>query len=94
MPDRRHLTTYSLVPPDSAGRTHSIRARLRRQCDGRPYTEGPIDGAELAQELGGQWNYLTSCGPDATALVHADTPHAAAYLHGRQLGYTDRGWLR
>lgn len=30
----------------------------------------------------------------AVALVHPDTPHAAAYLHGRQLGYTDRGWLR
>ncbi|MGW1520749.1 hypothetical protein [Streptomyces sp. NPDC002287] len=30
----------------------------------------------------------------AIALVHPDTGHAAAYLHGRQLGYTDRGWLR
>ncbi|MDT3728761.1 hypothetical protein ROS62_29380 [Streptomyces sp. DSM 41972] len=35
-------------------------------------------------------------GPDmiAVALVHPDTPHASAYLHGRQLGYTERGWLR
>ncbi|MEV6049225.1 hypothetical protein [Streptomyces xanthochromogenes] len=35
-------------------------------------------------------------GPDmiAVTLVHPDTPHAAAYLHGRQLGYTERGWLR
>ncbi|MCO8303619.1 hypothetical protein [Streptomyces sp. RKCA744] len=35
-------------------------------------------------------------GPDmiAVALVHPDTPHAGAYLHGRQLGYTERGWLR
>ncbi|MGW3060716.1 hypothetical protein ACWC98_32955 [Streptomyces goshikiensis] len=35
-------------------------------------------------------------GPDmiAVALIHPDTPHAAAYLHGRQLGYTGRGWLR
>jgi hypothetical protein len=35
-------------------------------------------------------------GPDmiAVTLVHPNTPHAAAYLHGRQLGYTDRGWLR
>ncbi|RPK32281.1 hypothetical protein EES39_39275 [Streptomyces sp. ADI92-24] len=35
-------------------------------------------------------------GPDliAVALVHPDTPHAAGYLHGRQLGYTSRGWLR
>ncbi|MFD8902674.1 hypothetical protein [Streptomyces ardesiacus] len=30
----------------------------------------------------------------AVALVHPDTPHASAYLHGRQLGYTERGWLR
>jgi hypothetical protein len=30
----------------------------------------------------------------AVALVHPDTPHAAAHLNGRQLGYTDRGWLR
>ncbi|MCL3998150.1 hypothetical protein [Streptomyces lavenduligriseus] len=28
------------------------------------------------------------------ALVHPDTPHASAYAHGRQLGYTERGWLR
>ncbi len=35
-------------------------------------------------------------GPEmiAVALVHPDTPHAAAYLQGRQLGYTNRGWLR
>ncbi|WP_254406248.1 nucleoside 2-deoxyribosyltransferase domain-containing protein [Streptomyces sp. AC627_RSS907] len=30
--------------------------------------------AELAQQLGGQWNYLTSCGPDATQTVF--------HLHG------------
>ncbi|MGC5041056.1 hypothetical protein ACLQ2C_36575 [Streptomyces sp. DT73] len=30
----------------------------------------------------------------AVALVHPDTGHAAAHLHGHQLGYTDRGWLR
>ncbi|MGV9883342.1 hypothetical protein [Streptomyces sp. NPDC003006] len=35
-------------------------------------------------------------GPDmiAVALAHPDTGHAAAYLHGRQLGYAERGWLR
>ncbi|WP_328765380.1 MULTISPECIES: hypothetical protein [unclassified Streptomyces] len=27
----------------------------------------------------------------AVALVHPDTPYAPGYLHGRQLGYTDRG---
>ncbi|MFD7631743.1 hypothetical protein ACFV7Q_38045 [Streptomyces sp. NPDC059851] len=30
----------------------------------------------------------------AVALVHPDALDAAAYLHGHQLGYTDRGWLR
>lgn len=30
----------------------------------------------------------------AVALVHPDTPYAGAYLHRRQLGYTERGWLR
>ncbi|GAA3085024.1 hypothetical protein GCM10020000_84420 [Streptomyces olivoverticillatus] len=30
----------------------------------------------------------------AVALLHPDTPHAAAYLHGHQLGNTDRDWLR
>ncbi|WP_328743561.1 hypothetical protein OG436_39215 (plasmid) [Streptomyces caniferus] len=35
-------------------------------------------------------------GPDmiAVTLVHPHTPHAAAHLHGRQLGYTEHGWLR
>ncbi|MEU3342357.1 hypothetical protein [Streptomyces sp. NPDC006668] len=34
-------------------------------------------------------------GPDliAVSLVHPDTPHAAAYLHGHQFGY-GQGWLR
>ncbi|WP_331763973.1 hypothetical protein [Streptomyces cyaneofuscatus] len=35
-------------------------------------------------------------GPEmiAVALVHPATPHAAAYRNGRELGYTERGWLR
>jgi diadenosine tetraphosphate (Ap4A) HIT family hydrolase len=33
-----------------------------------------LRAAQLAQELGGQWNYLTSCGPDATQTVF--------HLHG------------
>ncbi|MER5696050.1 HIT family protein [Streptomyces mirabilis] len=36
--------------------------------------------AELAQELGGQWNYVTSCGPDATQTVF--------HLHGHLLPRT------
>ncbi|MFE1335674.1 hypothetical protein [Streptomyces microflavus] len=30
----------------------------------------------------------------AVTLVHPATPHAAAYRNGRELGYTERGWLR
>ncbi|MEU4898235.1 HIT family protein [Streptomyces sp. NPDC044780] len=39
-----------------------------------------LRAAELAQELGGQWNYLTSCGPDATQTVF--------HLHGHLLPRT------
>ncbi|MFC9429592.1 hypothetical protein [Streptomyces sp. NPDC056987] len=27
-----------------------------------------LRAAELAGQLGGQWNYLTTCGPDATQI--------------------------
>lgn len=30
----------------------------------------------------------------AVSLVHPDTPHDAAHLHGHKLGYTGKGWLR
>uniref|UniRef100_UPI003F498290 HIT family protein n=1 Tax=Streptomyces achromogenes TaxID=67255 RepID=UPI003F498290 len=50
-----------------------------------------LRAAELAQELGGQWNYLTSCGPDATQTVfhlhghlvprHADDGLALPWTH-------------
>ncbi|ALC32361.1 hypothetical protein ABE83_34620 (plasmid) [Streptomyces sp. CFMR 7] len=33
-----------------------------------------LRAAELAAQIGGQWNYLTSCGPDATQTVF--------HLHG------------
>ncbi|MFJ8762697.1 hypothetical protein [Streptomyces cyaneofuscatus] len=34
-------------------------------------------------------------GPEiAVALVHPATPHAVAYRNRRELGYTERGWLR
>lgn len=41
-----------------------------------PVVAGTVQmrAAELAQELGGQWNYLTSCGPAATQTVF--------HLHG------------
>lgn len=39
-----------------------------------------LRAAELAQELGGQWNYLTSCGPAATQTV--------LHLHGHLIPRT------
>ncbi|MFD4831444.1 hypothetical protein ACFWPV_16555 [Streptomyces uncialis] len=33
-------------------------------------------------------------GTIAVALIHPGAGHAAACLHGRRLGYTDRSWLR
>ncbi|MFF8646526.1 HIT family protein [Streptomyces sp. NPDC015345] len=41
-----------------------------------------LRAAELAQELGGQWNYLTSCGPDATQSVF----HLHGHLIPRHVG--------
>ncbi|MCZ0204717.1 HIT domain-containing protein [Streptomyces sp. UMAF16] len=38
--------------------------------------------AELAQELGGQWSYLTRCGPDATQTVR----HLHGHLVPRRAG--------
>ncbi|MFF0465689.1 RapZ C-terminal domain-containing protein [Streptomyces mexicanus] len=41
-----------------------------------------LRAAELAQELGGQWNYLTSCGSDATQTVF----HLHGHLVPRRAG--------
>ncbi|MET9077908.1 hypothetical protein ABZX95_38495 [Streptomyces sp. NPDC004232] len=75
---RATLAAVRNPQPWTAGRTQAVAVRV-----------GPF--VERAQTRPGDDH-----GPDliAVALVHPDTPHAAAYLHGRQLGYTDRGWLR
>ncbi|MEV6940253.1 hypothetical protein AB0N19_39465 [Streptomyces sp. NPDC051132] len=57
----------------------AIRSVLRPLT--RKRTVSPYERAHLA--------------PDALSVrIHPDTQHAGAYLHGRQLGYTERGWLR
>ncbi|MCX5097695.1 HIT domain-containing protein [Streptomyces sp. NBC_00365] len=43
-----------------------------------------LRAAELAQGLGGQWNYVTSCGPDATQTVF----HLHGHLVPRTAGDT------
>nr|WP_241670619.1 hypothetical protein [Streptomyces lavendulae] len=42
--------------------------------------------AEPAAQIGGQWNYLTSCGPDATQTVFhgVDPAHYALYIEARK----------
>ncbi|WP_331726534.1 hypothetical protein OG592_44030 (plasmid) [Streptomyces avidinii] len=69
--------------------------------DPKPWTPGHGHGQNVAVRVGPFIERAhTRPGDDhgtqtiAVALVHPDTGHAAGYLHGRQLGYTDRGWLR
>ncbi|WP_128977352.1 hypothetical protein [Streptomyces roseicoloratus] len=75
-----------------------FRAMLTAMRDPQPWTPGC--GQDVAVRIGPFVERAhprpgDDHGPDliAVALVHPDTPHAAAYLHGRQLGYTDRSWL-
>ncbi len=76
-----------------------VRATLTALRTPEPWTPG--SARDLALRVGpfierAQTRPGDDHGPDliAVALVHPDTPHASAYLHGRQLGYTERGWLR
>ncbi|MFF8035917.1 hypothetical protein [Streptomyces sp. NPDC016626] len=88
----------TLTPEDQAV-VDQFRAMLAAVRDPQPWTPG--SGRDIAVRIG---PFIERAhprpgddhGPEmiAVALVHPDTPHAAAYLHGRQLGYTDRGWLR
>ncbi|GAA2359059.1 hypothetical protein [Streptomyces cuspidosporus] len=88
----------ALTPEDQAV-VDQFRATLTAVRDPQPWTPG--HSQDIAVRIG---PFIERAhprpgddhGPEmiAVALVHPDTPHAAAYLHGRQLGYTDRGWLR
>jgi hypothetical protein len=75
---RAMLTAVRNPEPWTPGRTQDVAVRI-----------GPF--IERAQPRPGD-----DQGTDqiAVALVHPDTPQAAAYLHGHQLGYTGKGWLR
>lgn len=77
---------------------NAFRAMLAAVRDPEPWTPGRCQ--DIAVRVGpfverAQTRPGDDHGPEmiAVALVHPDTPHAAAYLHGRQLGY-QRGWLR
>ncbi|MEU3356523.1 hypothetical protein, partial [Streptomyces sp. NPDC037389] len=76
-----------------------FRAMLTALRNPEPWTPG--SARDIAVRVGpfverAQTRPGDDHGPDliAVALVHPGTPHAGAYLHGRQLGYTERGWLR
>ncbi|MEU3774217.1 hypothetical protein AB0F11_13615 [Streptomyces sp. NPDC032472] len=76
-----------------------FRAMLAAVRSPQPWTPG--SGRDVAVRIGPYIERAhTRPGDDhgtetiAVALVHPDAPNAAAHLHGRQLGYTDRGWLR
>ncbi|MFJ7209517.1 hypothetical protein ACIQWR_39050 [Streptomyces sp. NPDC098789] len=98
---RRRCATApgTVLGPEDRVVVDAFRAMLAALRTPEPWTPGC--GQDVAVRVGA---YIERAhprpgddhGPDliAVALVHPYTPHAAAYLHGRQLGYTNRGWLR
>ncbi|MGW4995437.1 hypothetical protein ACWEQ3_49115 [Streptomyces mirabilis] len=87
----------ALTPEDQAA-VDQFRALLAALRDTEFWTPGA--GQDIAVRVGPFIERAhTRPGDDhgnliAVALVHPDTPHATAYLHGHQLGYTGKGWLR
>ncbi|WP_420082701.1 hypothetical protein ACN6AT_35895 (plasmid) [Streptomyces sp. JL4002] len=88
----------ALTPEDQAA-VDQFHAMLNAVRHPQPWTPG--HGQNVAVRVGPFIERAhTRPGDDdgteviAVALVHPDTPNGAAYLHGRQLSYTDRGWLR
>ncbi|MGK4909494.1 hypothetical protein [Streptomyces albus] len=88
----------TLSPEDQAV-VDAFRAMLAALQHPEPWTPG--SARDIAVRIGpfverAQTRPGDDHGPDmiAVTLVHPDTLHAGAYLHGHQHGYTDRGWLR
>ncbi|MFF0629777.1 hypothetical protein [Streptomyces sp. NPDC004296] len=95
---RSNHTPGTLSPEDQAV-VDQVRTMLTALRNPQPWTPGSAQ--DIAVRIGpfverAHTRPGDDHGPDliAVALIHPDTPHAAAYLHGRQLGYTERGWLR
>ncbi|MCY0930857.1 hypothetical protein OTB20_32635 [Streptomyces sp. H27-H1] len=92
-------TTSNAVSPEDQAVVDRFRAMLAAVRNPEPWT--PDLARDVAVRVG---PFIERAHPRpgddhgtetiAVALVHPDTPHAAAYLHGHQLGYTNRGWLR
>ncbi|MFL4910836.1 hypothetical protein ACJ6WF_49060 [Streptomyces sp. MMS24-I2-30] len=96
---RRCGTGPGALTPEDKAVVDQFRAMLAAVRDPEPWTPGRSQ--DIAVRVGPFIERAhTRPGDDhgteviAVALVHPDTPNAAAYLHGRQLGYADRGWLR
>ncbi|MET8615867.1 hypothetical protein [Streptomyces misionensis] len=87
------------ISPEDQAVVDQFRAMLTALRNIEPWTPG--SARDIAVRIGpfierAHTRPGDDHGPDmiAVALVHPDTPHAGAYLHGRQLGYTNRDWLR
>ncbi|MGW1776261.1 hypothetical protein [Streptomyces sp. NPDC002104] len=96
---RRCGTAPGALSPEDQAVIDQFRAMLTAVRNPHPWTPG--GSQDIAMRVGpfverAHTRPGDDHGPDliAVTLVHPDTPHAAAYLHGRQLGYTNRGWLR
>lgn len=96
---RRRGHTPDILSPDDQDVVDQYRAMLTAVRDPQPWTPG--SGRDVAVRVGPFIERArTRPGDDhgtetiAVALVHPDTPHAAAHILGHQLGYTTRGWLR
>lgn len=87
------------ISPEDQAVVDQFRAMLTALRNREPWTPGST--RDIAVRVGpfierAHTRPDDDHGPDmiAVALVHPGTPHAGAYLHGRQLGYTERDWLR
>ncbi|MGQ4732616.1 hypothetical protein ACUN3E_33795 [Streptomyces sp. Ju416(a)] len=95
----RCATTPGTVPPEDQAVVDEFRAMLAAIRNPEPWT--PDLAQDIAVRVG---PFIERAHPRpgddhgteviAVALVHPDTGHAAAYLHGHQLGYNRKGWLR
>jgi hypothetical protein len=89
------------LSPEDQTAVDQYRAMLTALRNPEPWTPGTGSARDIAVRVGrfverAQTRPGDDHGPDliAVTLVHPSTPYAAAYFHGRQLGYTNRGWLR
>ncbi|MFD6478972.1 hypothetical protein ACFWEH_36280 [Streptomyces anulatus] len=98
---RRCGHALGTISPEDQAVVDQFHAMLTALRNPDPWTPGTSSARDIAVRIGpfverAHTRPGDDHGPDliAVTLVHPSTPHAAAYLHGRQLGYTERGWLR